>query len=249
MLDSFPSLIDSADSPEAVSNPTELIPVRYSGDPIPDIGRMVRMPLFKRCIFITLSRAYRADFEEYLWLIERGTPETWYFKPQKQPLRDLEVFDSSMRQPTMLDTPRVWASAALTTPTDDDIYDCMAGHSLDQEYIGACHQCTDEKSEALDNTDLVYYAIVSTNSQHSPMYGSNKEGKQIYKLIRCGSRESAAAEAFYHAGVRGCSIVFSCVFRFGETPDDKPKAVVERVDELWKLAEEAEDNSKIRVFY
>lgn len=153
--------------------------------------------------------------------------------------------------PATLETPRVWSSAALATPPDDDIYDCRANHSRHDEFMGICQQCTDEKSEAMEDTDLVYYLVLSTNHviERGSYRGSSSQsgGRQIYKLVKCGSREAAAVEAFYAAGVSGWNVVFSCVARLGETWEER-KGKTERVDALWELAEE-KSGQGVRVFY
>jgi hypothetical protein len=143
----------------------------------------------------------------------------------------------------------LWASRALTTPTDDDVYDCTAGHNIDGGYAGTCHQCSEEKSEALDATSLVYCLVLTTFQANNPfIHGSHFNGRQIYKMIKCGSREAATSEAFYATGLNGWSVAFSCVMRLGEDFEErtgKPKPV----DDLWVLAEEEEDNDLVRVFY
>jgi hypothetical protein len=142
-------------------------------------------------------------------------------------------------RPVSLSTPKLWASRALTTPTDDDVYDCPAGHTED-----TCHQCSEEKS-------LQYCLILSTFQASKPfVHGSHFNGKQIYKMIRCGSREAAIAEAFHATGAHGFSIAFSCVQRLGEGFDDK-NGNAQKVDKLCMLAKpnKDEDNSSVHVFY
>ena len=148
------------------------------------------------------------------------------------------------------DSPRVWASSALTTPIDDDIYDCEGEHSREGG-PGACYHCTDVKSEALESTPLVYYLVLSSSQGDEYVYGGptkRDNGQWVFSLVRCGSREAAAAEAYYASNVNGWNVVFSCVMRHGETFEER-NGPVERVDELWKLAEDAEDESVVRVFY
>ena len=160
---------------------------------------------------------------------------------------ELEPADSP--RPVTLDTPRVSASSALTTPTDDDAYDCSLGHQVDSNYGGTCRQCTEDRSDALDACGLVYYLVLSTFQANDPfVYGSHFNGKPLYKLVKCGSREAAAAEAFYASGVDGWNVAFSCVMREGETFEERI-GPVERVEELWNLTEECEDDDKVRVFY
>ena len=72
-------------------------------------------------------------------------------------------------------------------------------------------------------------------------------GKKIYKLVRCGSREAALSRAHDLAGL-GWRIVFSCVFRLGETFNER-EGPVERLDKIQDLAENARDDRVIRVFY
>jgi hypothetical protein len=141
--------------------------------------------------------------------------------------------------------PKLCVGSALTVPTDDDIFCCNAGHGAD-DLTGACAQCTDEKSEALDATDLVYCIVLSTFQANDPfIHGAHFNGKQVYKLIKCGSREAAVSEAFYAAG-SGWNVAFSCVMRADENFDeDKMK----KVDELWMLGEDEEDEDAVRVFY
>jgi hypothetical protein len=43
----------------------------------------------------------------------------------------------------------------MTTLTDGKISECAADHAIDDGYTGICHQCTNEKSKALEITPLV----------------------------------------------------------------------------------------------
>lgn len=216
-------------------------------------SRVVRIVPFRRSVFTTQHRVHAADFEEHKWILKFGSPDFWYEKPARSYLRNIKGPEGLLHllnaRPVSLETPKVWASHALTTPTDDDIYDCPAGHVLDGGYAATCHHCTDEKSEALDNTPLVYYLVLSTCQASDPfIHGAHFNGCQIYKLVKCGSREAAVAEAFYTAGVNGWSVAFSCVMRLGEDFEER-SGKVKRVDELWMLAEEEEDEDAVRVFY
>lgn len=162
------------------------------------------------------------------------------------------LFPFERQHPAKLENPRVWASAALTTPTDDDMYMCLnpLHHAIKKESMGACAQCTDEKSEALDSTPLSYNLVFSTVTGTSSMYPPDvNSGEKIYKLVRCGSREAAIAEAFYGAGANGWSLVFACVMRLRETCVERPGGMWERVDELWELADESSEDDVVRVFY
>ena len=251
---------------DKISTPHEFIPARYFGESNLEASRIIKISPFKRIVLLTHHRAYAADFSQYQWLFRHGTPDFWYEKPSNpeytlkgmalQPLASAmtDFAPSSTRNdpyPTALEMPRVWASGALTTPLDDDIYDCTAGHSRDGDFMGACHQCTDEKSGAIESTDLVYYLVISTSHSMERAYNGGSatapsHGRQIYKLISCGSREAAVIEAFCAAGY-GWNVIFSCVMRLGETLGEH-EGKVERVDSLWKLAE-MKSGGEIRVFY
>lgn len=151
-------------------------------------------------------------------------------------------------RPVSLETPRVWASAALVTPSDDDVYDCEKEHSRDGNVNGsdgACVDCTYEKSELLDGTSLVYSIVLSTCQASEPfIHGAHFNGKTMFRIIKCGIREGASAEAFYAAGVNGWSVVFSCVHREEERLTENAR----RVEKLWELGEK-DENEGARVFY
>jgi hypothetical protein len=137
----------------------------------------------------------------------------------------------------------------MTTPTRDDIFECAAGHAVNDGYAGTCHKCTDAKSKVLENTPLVYCLVFSTYQASDPyIHGSHFHGRQIYKLVKCGSREAAVAKAFYEAGVNGWSLAFSCVMKLGEDFEER-SGTAKKVDELWTLAEEGDDEKTIKVFY
>ncbi|KAF2877651.1 hypothetical protein BDV95DRAFT_154345 [Massariosphaeria phaeospora] len=241
---------------EEIYNPAQFAPTHYTGEStILETGKVIRIAPFKRNVFTTPHRAQPGDFAEYRWIIQNADTEVWYEKPGRSGVRHMNtVGDKDLPllqnpRPVSLETPRVWLSPVFTTPTDDDIYDCVAGHSLEDDYTGPCHSCTDEKSEALDATPLVYYLVLSTCQASEPfIHGAHFNGKQIYKLIKCGSREAVAAEAFFAAGVNGWNIVFSCVMRMGETFEER-RGNLSRVDELWQLAETEEDAEAVRAFY
>jgi hypothetical protein len=243
-----------------VATPSEFIPVHYSGESLLDKAQVVRITPFMRKVFLALHRAQAADFDEYKWILINGISEVWYEKPPRFMLKHMaklqgsgcelpDLVEIAFPRLVVLDAVKVWASAALTTPTDDDIYDCTGGHVLEKSDSVTCYHCTDEKSDALDATELIYYLVLSSYQKGDPNgIGGHHFGKQVYRLIRCGSRAAAAAEAFFAAGVKGCEVVFSCVTRFGETFEDR-NGPVERVSDLWKLAEDAKDENTIRVFY
>jgi hypothetical protein len=238
------------------------LPVNYSGESVLETSRIVHIVPFKRNVFITQHAPQTADLEEYKWLLKYANTELWYEKPHRSFFRQMKALEGISYElpdplplfdarPVSLETPRLCASRALTTPTDDDIYDCTSGHTVEGGYASTCHQCSEQKSEALEATDLVYYLVLTTYQASNPfIHGSHFNGRQIYKMIKCGSREAAAAEAFYTTGVNGWNVAFSCVTRLGEGFDDR-NGTAEKMEELWMLAtdEDNDDENSVRVFY
>lgn len=230
------------------------MPAQYSGDTVLDIGScVVRLVPFKRNAYITRHRAYAADFQQYRWILQFGSVNFWYEKPTRPFMKSIskpeDLAHLMNARPVSLETPRAWASRAMTTPIDDDVFDCSQGHIVDGCYPGTCHKCTDDKSDALANVPLVYYIVLSTFQASEPFIpGSHFNGCQIYKLVKSGSREAAVAEAFYATGVNGWNIAFSCVMRLDEDFEDGI-GNVERVRNLWSLAESRRDQGTTRIFY
>lgn len=238
------------------------MPVNYSGESVLETTRIVHLDPFNRTVFVTQHKPHAADLEEYKWLLRYGSTDVWFEKPNRAFHKQMKAFESTSydmpelvplfdARPVSLETPRLWASRALTTPTDDDVYDCTAGHTMEGGYTSTCHQCSEEKSEALDATPLVYWVILTACQASNPfIHGSHFNGTQIYKLIKCGSREAATSEAFYATGVNGWSVAFSCITRLGEGFDDR-NGKAQAQEELWMLAEDDEDDEEenVRVFY
>lgn len=225
---------------------------------------MVRIRPFRRNVFMTSHHAQAVDFNEFTWLFKYTTTELWYEKPTKNLLKrmsaveesggDADELTSSNARPIEAQTPRVWASAVLTTPIDDDIYECTAGHVADvigAPYGRTCHQCTEGKSKALDLIDLVYYLVFSSSTAQEMFVtgGSSTGGRQVYKMVKCGSREAAVAEVFHAVGFNGWNLVFSCAMRVDEGVEERG-GKFKRVKDLWMLADENEDDEEsARVFY
>lgn len=201
-----------------------------------------------------------ADFEEFRWIIQYGDTDVWYKKPSRMRLRQMARQERAGREPEdlpvhedfvaplIIEVPRVWASAALTTSVDDDITECKSSHTISPD-SDVCEACTEEKIEALSSTPLQYCVVVSAwQAGKTTACGKFYHiGACAYRIIRCGSREAAISNAM-HVARFGWNVVFSCVLRLGETSDER-SGPFERVDELWNLAEEVEDESTIRIFY
>ena len=212
---------------------------------------------------MTSHRAQVADFKEFEWLFKYGTTELWYEKPSKSLLKRMKAAEESGCEPDELasrhsrsaeiQTPKVWASAALTTPTDGDINKCMTDHITNvarAPYVRICRQCTDEKSEALRATDLVYCLVFNTSQAYDMFVpgASATGGRQIYKMVKCSSREIAVAEIFHTTGLNGWNVAFSCVMRASE--DNERGGRFRRVEDFWMLANDHDDDGdSVRVFY
>lgn len=212
-------------------------------------------------MFITSHRAQATDFEEVKWLIQYGDTETWYEKPSNAVLKRMRAAESAGSEPDELptssakaiehQTPKIWASDALSTPLDDDVQGCLADHPQAQSWCKTCHSCGEAKSRALEATDLAYY-LVFQSTQASDSFGPGScisGGRQVYKLIKCGSKETAVAEAFHASGNNGWNLVFSCITRAGVNVGERG-GKFKRVKSLWMLADDdADDDESVRVFY
>ena len=156
-------------------------------------------------------------------------------------------------RPVSLETPRLWASAALVTPSDDDVHGCGNDHrekgdaNGSETFEGICPVRTGEKREAVNGTSLVYCIVISTYQASEPfVHGAHFNGKTMFRVVRCGTREGASAEAFHAVGTNGWSVVFSCVFKEGVMFSGR----VKRVEELWELGEKDDEAKEdARVFY
>ncbi|KAK2736394.1 hypothetical protein FQN57_000771 [Myotisia sp. PD_48] len=115
--------------------------------------------------------------------------------------------------------------------------------------------------------------LLNKNNAHKLVYlsvqqtlGGQRDGAdirtEIYRIVKSGSRDEAAAQAFYAAGALNWSTLFTCVMRDGRQNETEFRAAfdmyerVERLDDLIPDDEEyykdksiSEDERKIRVFY
>lgn len=257
-----PGLLSSVYHPEfEVSFVETFIPVKYSGECVSDPSRLTRILPFRRNVFITTHRAHPADLNEFEWLFKYGTTETWYERPSKALLKRLEAVSRSGRETDELvssnpksneiQTPKVWASAALTTPLDDDVCKCIADHTRNStatSYISTCRQCTAEKTKALSATDLVYCLVFNSLQAHETFIpgAATAGGRQIFKLVKCGSRAAAIAEIFHATGLHGWNMVFSCVMR-NDNDIGNIGGEMARVEKLWMLSDYP--RGPIQIFY
>lgn len=145
--------------------------------------------------------------------------------------------------PISLETPKVWASAALTTPVDEAVRQAMVPMGSASLHFAR------QQMKALKSTSLVYCVVITTYHTEGIMYqGTQHGGRQIYKLIKCGSREAAIMEAFHAAGMNGWNVAFSCVMRLGEDFEERC-GKAKQIERLWELGLEEHAGDEIRVFY
>jgi hypothetical protein len=198
------------------------------------------------------------DFAELEWLLRHGTTEIWYKKPENHLIEKIgappmdgatepeRLSRASEVSPGRLDVPKVWMSAAMTTPTDEDVVSiCTAGHRHRQSGTRICHPATMIKLDAEDDYPLSYNLVYTTNNVIKPY---DPAGEAIYTMTKCGSREAALAHVYYTVGNNGWSLIFSCVTRRGEGFGER-SGKVKMVNELRGLMNEDEDTESIRVFY
>jgi hypothetical protein len=234
----------------------------YDSDDDSDDERDVRILPAGRNVFKTSHGASAIDFEQVKWLLRYGTTELWYEKPSNAVLKrmrraeadgnEADELASSAARPAELQMPKVWASAALTTPTNKKMHVCAAAHKHDSNedsLVMTCRRCTDKKANALQATELAYCLVFSTTQIPEFMPPNPTAGKQMYKLIKCGSREAAVAEVFHVVGLNGWNLVFSCVMRASDDIEEQ-SGKFKRVGDLWMLAGADHDGEDgVRVFY
>jgi hypothetical protein len=241
-----------------VGRPDELIRPKYPGESTIRIGHIVRITPFKRNVFVTSTQPRAADFDEFRWLLKLGGSDVWYDKPNPTYLKQwkalevtgcepAELFPIHDARPVSLETPKVCASPALTNLLADVEHEYCC-HPTESAYSRNCESCR-QKCEALSQTPLVYYLVLTTCQASNPfIQGAHFNGRQIYMMVRCGSREAAVQEAFYAAGVNGWNVAFSCVMRCDESFGEAC-GTLKKVDRVYSLADKKEDENAVRIFY
>lgn len=249
---------DSSEATSGVEELTDLddfIPSQCSGKLSLRKLRIIRLSAFDCNILMTLHQAHRADFETFRWLIQFGITEVWCEQPQPFFHQDVSTVRYSGPKigdprtvnnpfPVKLDIPRVWASSALTDSSDDKIQDCTSDHVTKDDLGGSFAKC-----DTLEATSLIYCIILSS-FQARDLTASNHHlhGRQIFKLIKCGSRDAAIAEVLCASVMYGWNVAFSCVMREDENFPQK-QGIYEKVGKLGMLAGAAANKNVIRVFY
>ncbi|KAF2271477.1 uncharacterized protein EI97DRAFT_267175 [Westerdykella ornata] len=230
-------------SPRRVYSPDVFIPSTISYFPN-STSDFLHLEPFKRTVLSLVHDAAPADLDNYRWILQHGSPDAWYARPCKAAETALlsgssimESCDIGSAPVQCCQIPRVWASAALTTP------------DRDEESCDSCDSCGCSNSLRRPClSPLVYNIVVSTFAVPAEGSSYNSYGRQVYRLFKCGSRDAAVAEVFYTAGMLGWNVVFSCVMRKGETFDEQ-SGPIDRVHKLRSLIEEGRDGEKVRVFY
>ncbi|KAL2864314.1 uncharacterized protein BJX67DRAFT_383789 [Aspergillus lucknowensis] len=252
---------------ELVSSYNDLFPaIESTGDPTPALqDRFVILDPFNREAYIATHPASPFDFSYWLPLLSQGSPDTWYSistpeatisasvsrvlsappRPSFRPLSD--------PRPVGLKVPRLSASTPLRPST-------------------LTHVKADAGTTQQPRATLIYLSIqqsitgydtsrngrwVSPGRDRLPdLAGRSATGQNIYRVVRTGSREEAAAQAFYHAGGNRWSTIFTCVV-VGGKGGLSGRAVAldadgyERVASLEDLIESdgVGQDGKIKVFY
>ncbi|KAL4950626.1 hypothetical protein BDW69DRAFT_171736 [Aspergillus filifer] len=208
-------------------------------DGIQGRDRYILLTPFMRETYITTHPATNLDFSTWLPLLALGVPETWYAfgiseqsiqMSSKQPLlapRGVSLLPQKEPRPVGLRVPRIVAGAALLPPLSGlstvkkDLFDDIPGPVKDEDGTAINPPSTEK--------NLIYLSIQSTISgvgTHRPdrftysspdrsglpdLAGSSTTGQNIYRVVKTGSREEAAAQAFYAAGGNRWSTPFTCV--------------------------------------
>lgn len=153
------------------------------------------------------------------------------------------------------------------TPTEShavDEADCNSDSSVDRKSKNLrnallCKRCTKSKQRAFDASSVVYISVVQTiQDHHNPVNGISPPFSTpgsataalctpLYKIVKSGSRDAAATQAFYDAGANGWSTVFTCAIRSDVDWAIAVEEGIRRVDELWKLGDDAQ--SAVCIFY
>ncbi|KAF2752586.1 hypothetical protein EJ05DRAFT_295003 [Pseudovirgaria hyperparasitica] len=235
---------DPLNGSEIITSHSELIPVVYTDDNRPE-EKLVRT-IFNKRIYITFHNAGSYDFAKHSSLLRAAEIEVWYRWPAASDESHMlslckrgelasateylstEVEGRSI-SPLNASITRVWASHVFTT-------------------------CTHTVANNLENTSLVYIVVLSAYMDLAPDFSARGPSptEKVFKVLRFGSRESAAAEAFYASGVQGWDMVFSCVVR-SDALSALGKGLdvirVEKIHELANVDEREVGGDYVRAFY
>ncbi|KAL4882379.1 hypothetical protein BJY04DRAFT_186967 [Aspergillus karnatakaensis] len=192
---------------------------------------------YNRDAYITIHPASHFDFVSWLPLLALGVPETWYSFGVPETVitmnaaQPLAAPPQAVLKPLLdprpvgLKIPRIAAGAALQPssfpPVPAADADVTAAEPASEKPTPPSPLVQDK------DVNLIYLSIQTTISGLSTsrngrwispdrnglpeLAGRNTIGQSIYRVVRSGSREEAAAQAFYNAGGNRWSTVFTCV--------------------------------------
>jgi len=121
--------------------------------------------------------------------------------------------------PAALDFPILAVTAALTSGLEDEIGECDVDPDTSECDMRAHRTLPPHKSLTSAKNELAYYSIVSTFEDKIDPYGGSplmvqlSRDTTIFKVMKMGSREAAASQAFWNAGAKGWSTVFTCAVK------------------------------------
>jgi hypothetical protein len=261
---------------EIVSSHTELFttapqsPGATAAAAAAPLDRIVLLIPFTRPAYITTHPASHYDFTRWLPLLALGVPETWYMFSNTDTL-----ISTSLNQPHLAP-----ASTALKPLQDPRPVGLRLPRITANEPLHPSHSTSSltpikTDSGTIPQPDLIYFSIQSSITGHTTNRsgrwvspdrgmmpdlagnGTGTTGASIYRVVRCGSREEAAAQAFYAAGGNRWSTLFTCVVVGGKRVLSQRVLVAdgegyERASSLEELVEGVEGDDKkgkIRIFY
>lgn len=228
--------------------------------------RCVYLVPYDREAYITTHPATHYDFTQWLPLLALGATETWYkfstakdkivYTNQSLPLLappNPNLVPLADPRPVGLRLVRIAATAALRPPSSPPVpvkyEDGSKPTQPDLVYLSIQASITGNTTRLNDRWDHP--------DRNLPDLADNSlVGQNIYRVIRCGSREEAAAQAFYYAGGNRWSTVFTCAVVAGARSLSGRVMVYnaeayERVSSVEELVGDGVEmkGEKIKVFY
>lgn len=233
--------------------------------------RCVYLVPYSREAYITTHPATQYDFTQWLPLLALGATETWYrfstakdkivYTNQSLPLLappNPNLVPLSDPKPVGLRLARIAATAALRPPSPPSVpvkyEDGSKPAQPNLVYLSIQASITGYTNRFNDRWD---HPDRDLPDRHLPDLADNSLiGQNIYRVIRCGSREEAASRAFYDAGGNRWSTVFTCAVVAGARSLSGRVMVYdaeayERVSSVEELVEDGVEmkGQKIKVFY
>lgn len=234
--------------------------------------RCVYLGPYDREAYITTHPATHYDFTQWLPLLALGAQETWYksstakdkivYTNQSLPLLaapNPNLVPLSDPRPVGLRLARIAATAALrpssSPPVPVKYEDGSKPVPPNLVYLSIQASITGNTNRRLN--DRWDHPDRDVPDRNLPDLADNSlAGQNIYRVIRCGSREEAAAQAFYYAGGNRWSTVFTCAVVAGARSLSGRVMVYsaeayERVSSVEELIEDGVEmkGEKIKVFY